>query len=56
MKGFLTRFTILCATFRQAEMPNGSRQVPTVLGRVHSRPTTRLRGSALLFQLLDPSL
>jgi hypothetical protein len=30
MNGDSTRITILCAMFRQAEMPNGSRRVPTV--------------------------
>jgi len=41
MNGGLTRIKIRCAMLRHAETPKGSRQVPIVYRRVHSRPTTR---------------
>ena len=40
------RQRIRCATLRHAEMPKGSRRVPNVYRRVHSRPVTRHSGSA----------
>src|SRR5580704_16716197 len=46
MNGDSTRTRIRCATLRHAEMPKGSRRVPNVYRRVHSRPVTRLSGSA----------
>src|SRR5262249_18220416 len=38
MNGGSTRTRIRCAMLRHAEMPKGSRRVPNVYRRVHSRP------------------